>query len=163
MRRFFAVTMACVCVLCGGCAKADVPPVTAGFSCAVTVQAGDFSVAGTLSRPGAGQLILVCTAPRTLAGVTARVDGDGVALSRGGLTAAFSQAEFPQEALFLRLCRVLDAAALCDTARAGKAQGVCGSEPYTLTYDAASGYLCTLSVPNAAFSVEFSDFSPISA
>lgn len=163
MRRLVAVTMACVWVLCGGCATADVPPVTAGFSCAVTIHAGDFSVAGTLSRPGAGQLILACTAPKTLSGVTARVDGDGVTLSRGGLAVTFSQTTFSQEALFLRLCRVLDAAALCDTARAGKAQGVCGSEPYTLTYDAASGYLCTLSVPNAAFSVEFSDFSQISA
>lgn len=163
MRRLFAVTIACVCVLCGGCATADVPPVTAGFCCAVTVTAGDFSVAGTLSRPGAGQLILTCTAPETLAGVTARVDGDGVTLSRGGLTATFSQATFSQEALFLRLCRVLDAAARCDTARAGKVQGVCGSEPYTLIYDTESGYLCTLSVPNAAFSVEFSDFSQILA
>ena len=155
--------MACVCVLCGGCVTADVPPVTDGFSCAVTIRAENFSVAGTLSRFGAGQLTMTCTAPKTLAGVTARVDGDGVTLSRGGVAATFSQAEFPQEALVLRLCRALDAAALCDTARAGKAQGVCGSEPYVLTYDAESGYLCALSVPNADFSVEFSDFSPNSA
>ena len=160
MRRLVALLAVAGCLLCGGCAKKEVPPVTEGFSCAVKVTAGDFSAAGTLTRTGAGQLQFACTAPDTLAGLCVSVCGDEVTLSRAGVSVAFSKTAFSQEAVFLRLCRLLDAAARCQTATGGVIKGVCQNEPYTLTYDVESGQYATLRLQNARFFVAFSDFSP---
>lgn len=149
------------CLLLCGCAKDTALPQTTSFSSTVTITANDVSVTATLTRTERGQLTLVCTAPERLSGVTVALSGETVRFSKGGLSREFPLADVPKSAVFSELCRVLDAAAQCtEPPKSGVLQGVCNAEPYTLTFDEKTGVLQSISVPNADFSVVFSDFSP---
>lgn len=159
MRRIGAVGVLCLCLLFGGCRKDGALPNTTSFSCAVLFSGEEFSVAANMTRSGVGQMTLECTAPPSLAGLKVMQNGETVTLCRDGIKTEVSPSDLPDEAMFLELCRVLDAVALkTDLPPSDRVQGTCRGVPYTLEYDPQTGNLRVLSVPNRHFSVEFSDF-----
>ncbi len=159
MRRIGVVWVLCLCLLFSGCQKDSVLPTTTSFSCAVLFSGEDFSVEANVSRSGVGQMTLECTSPPTLAGLRVIQNGETVIVSQNGIETAVSPEDLPEEAMFLELCRVLDAVALkSDIVPSDRVQGTCRGVPYTLTYDAKTGNLQSIMIPNRRFSVEFSDF-----
>ena len=159
MRRIAVALALMGCLLVSGCRKEVALPQTTSFSCAVLFSCGDFSATADVTRDGVGQLTVTCTSPPTLAGLRVVQSGNAVRLSQNGMEMNLPPESLPNEAMFLRLCRILDTVALDSNKKAGSPlQGIYQDEPYTLEYDLKTGNLTKLSVPNCEFSVEFSDF-----
>ena len=160
MRKAAWIFLVIVCVCFCGCTAQSAPPRTTDFSCTVSVNAAGFCCEGTLERGAVGCLQLCCSSPDTLKGMRVALSGNSAVFSQNGREWECTIDGLSDEAVFLRLCRVMDAAALSRGVGNGTVNGVCQNTPFTLTFDSKTGNLIQLDVPNWKFSVTFSDFCP---
>lgn len=164
MRRLAVLVLGLVMVLTG-CRSAapTADPVGEGFTCAVKATYRDLAVSGTLSREAAGMLTLSFDEPETLAGLTARWDGETVTLSMYGLSFSVDPDTVPEGALGEELIAAFDAALRGEGERAVDdgvltVAGTGQNGAYTLTFDAATGAPLSLSVPALPLTATFSEF-----
>ena len=164
MRRWWCV-LAALMLLLTGCRPAKyAQPQTVDFSCNIEATYRDLAVEATLTRYGAGTLVLAFEQPDTLRGLTARWDGEAVTLSLYGLEFTADLPSVPESALGNELVAALDAA-LRGEGEQQCENGVltlCGSTSsgeFTATFDAESGLPLTLSMPQVLLTVRFSEWN----
>lgn len=158
----------CLLIGCGGCRQAGADfhtaqPVATGFSCMVQGQYGEWPVAGRMERSGAGMLTLTLSEPEAIAGVTLQWDGVDMTAEWHGVSWSLDASKVPQAALGRGVLESLDAVVYgtADCRASGDRLTVTGQTDggtFTLTVDAATGVLQSLTVPEQALTLTFSDF-----
>lgn len=143
------------------------PPLLSGFSAEITVTGDDFTAAGVLSRPVRGQMTLTLSQPPTLEGLSLMWDGEALTAAWHGLSVALPDTLLPDTSLLKALAGALDsAAALTDSltdAPDGSVTltGRLGNDTFSLTADAQTGFLTTLTVPARDLTVTFRRIKPL--
>lgn len=164
IRRFLPILL-CLFLLTG-CDRrpADTPPITAGFTCGFSGTCRGMETAGTLTRAGAGMLVLSLTAPPELAGLTVTWDGEQVSCKLLGLSFSLPPESVPGAALGAGLLTALDSVQ-AGTGGSPDGQGRLatpggsGEGAFTLYSDPATGALLALSAPGQELEITFSDFT----
>ena len=164
MRRWWCA-LAVLAVLFTGCRPVkQAEPKVVEFSCKMEAVYRDLAVEATLTRYGAGTLVLDFEQPDTLRGLTARWDGEAVTLSLYGLEFTADLPSLPEQALGTELVAVLDAA-LRGEGELHRENGTLtlrghtsGGE-YSAVFDAESGLPLSLSMPQLPLEVRFAEWN----
>lgn len=162
MKRGIVGFLALLVLVAGGCRPQMPPEVKASdFSCTFEATLGDTLFGGTLKRYTVGTLELIFDKPETVNGLTARWDGETIALQFHGLSFDVSSGSFPEQALGEVVVGVLDEVLRGD--RQGTVQdgaltigGSLNGVDYTLVCDAANGMPKRLAVPDYELEMVFS-------
>lgn len=164
MRKGILIGICCMIITalltaCGAAKTA--PPETVRFSCDFVATYNDLKLEGTLERHNVGTLTLALSAPQSLSGMQLTWDGETATVAYHGLTYTLP-AKLPQAAAARLLLDALDD--LCKRSADGSLTkdgaaftGTVGEYGYTVLCDPQSGTLLSLEVPDAAFSVHFSN------
>lgn len=135
------------------------PPITDGFTCDVAISYHQTQFKGTLSRTADGGLSIGFTEPPTLSGMTVNWDGKEMMLQLGSMKVPVNAQVVPQGALIKRLLSVLTVRTEGGqlTEQGYTVSGDVDGLSYTVMYDAESGFIRSMSVPNENLEVTFSD------
>lgn len=162
MKRCLTGFLVVAVLLLGGCRPQTPPEAKASdFSCGFEATLGDTVFGGALKRYTAGTLELTFDKPETVAGLTARWDGEAVKLQFHGLSFDVPSDSLPEQALGEAVVGVLDAVLRGDvtgTAQDGALtiDGALNGVDYTLVCDSANGMPKRLSVPDYELEIVFS-------
>ncbi len=164
-RLFFALSAVVLCaVMLFGCGKRRgdaAQPVTAGFTCEVSIAYHDLALKGQLSRSQDGRLLVTLTEPPSLGGMAISWDGKEMAMELGGLRVPVNAENVPQGALVKSLLSVLSAKPADGelTEEGYTAQGEVDGKEYTIVCAPDTGLIRSLSVPEDGLEVTFSEIS----
>lgn len=163
--RLAAVLLGCCLLLtvvgCTAGKSETTPPVTDCFTCRITAQYHDLSLAGQLSRLEDGKMLVTFTEPTSLSGVAIGWDGTKMSMELAGMSIAVDEQKVPQSALVKRLLQLLTAPHEGGTMEqeglvtTGEIDGLA----YTMVSDPHTGLLRSLSLPEEALQVTFSETS----
>lgn len=143
------------------------PPLLDGFSGEITVVSGDFTVSGVLSRPARGQMTWTLSQPATLDGLTLIWDGTQLSAAWHGLSLALPDTLLPNTSLLKAVAGALDNAATLTDALPNAVGGTVtltgryGNDAFSLTADAQTGFLTTLTIPSRDLTVTFRRVAPL--
>ncbi len=160
-RRFAAVCLLLIPVLCTACAKSKpAEPITTDFVCEFRAQYQNLTAAGKLTRHSADALLLEFTEPETLNGLSAEWNGEDVTLRYLGLSYAVDTSSLPEQALGEQLLHAFNSVLSGEgnqTQKDGRVTVVnlLADHTYTYVYDAKTGAPVSLSAPSIPLSVVF--------
>lgn len=145
-----------------GCGKnrADAAtPVTAGFTCEVSIDYREMDLKGQLSRTQDGWLLVTLSEPPSLSGMAISWDGEEMAMELGGLRVPVNAENVPQGALVKSLLAVLTASPSAgELTDAGYVvQGEVDGKAYTVVCAPDTGLIRSLSVPDDELTVTFNE------
>lgn len=162
-RIFFWILTVVLCVtMLFGCGKSrddEVTPVTAGFTCEVSIAYRDMALKGQLSRVQDGRLLVTLSEPPSLSGMAISWDGEEMAMELGGLRVPVNAENVPQGALIKSLLTVLTAAPTAGeiTDEGYVVQGEADGKTYAIVCAPDTGLIRSLSVPDDGLTVTFSE------
>ncbi len=156
----FLVAAAVLCLMVLGCGQdggSTAEPVTAGFTCAVSVDYAGMALKGQISRTADGRLLTTFSEPASLAGVAISWDGETMAMELGGVTVPVDAAKVPQGALVKSLLTVLTAAPTEGelTEEGYVLEGETDEKTYKIVCAPDTGLIRSLSVPEENLTVMF--------
>ena len=159
---FGMLTVVLCTVMLFGCGKsrADAAtPVTAGFTCEVSIAYREMNLKGELSRTQDGRLLVTLSEPPSLSGMAISWDGKEMAMEIGGLRVPVNAANVPQGALMKSLLTVLTAAPSAGeiTDEGYTVQGEIDGKAYTIVCAPDTGLIRSLSVPDDELTVTFNE------
>ncbi len=137
--------------------------VTEHFSCNFTATYDELQLGGTVQRGESGTLTLSLSKPASLSGLVCRLDGEDITLRLGDLE--YKTEVIPAAAVPRLLCSVLDA--MYDVSPHSSEEheltysGAVGTLAFTALADAESGFIQSVSVPNANFEIQFTEVEKI--
>ncbi len=145
-----------------GCGKSRgdaAQPVTAGFTCEVSIAYRDMTLKGQLSRVQDGRLLVTLSEPPSLSGMAISWDGKEMAMELGGLRVPVNAENVPQGALVKSLLTVLTAAPAAGeiTDEGYVVQGEADGKAYTIVCAPDTGLIRSLSVPDDGLTVTFNE------
>lgn len=128
------------------------------FSCKAEITAGETQVSCEVDRTGPGVLRVSILQPGDLSGMDYYWSGDGFTVAYAGLEAQSAVCTLPQTNFALTLQQTLDYACRVDVLTAGEDNTFTGSFDgcdFSLTADAQTGQIQTLSIPQKSFHAQF--------
>lgn len=159
---FWILTVLFCAAMLFGCGKRRddaATPVTAGFTCEVSIAYRDLDLKGELSRTQDGRLLVTLSEPPSLSGMAIGWDGKEMAMELGGLRVPVNAENVPQGALVKSLLTVLTAAPTAGkiTDEGYVVQGEVDGKAYTIVCAPDTGLIRSLSVPDDNLTVTFNE------